>query len=60
MKVQDVGQAGLTGWRERVADTVARRAPLRDDHVRAAFGLVFLALSLKHLAHTARQLAARR
>jgi hypothetical protein len=60
VKVQDVGEAALSGWKEKVADSVARRAPVRDDYIRVAFGLLFLALSLKYLAETARQLAARR
>lgn len=59
MKVQDVGHAALSGWKEKVADETAKRAPVRDDYVRAAFGLVFLALSLKYLVTTARKLAAR-
>jgi hypothetical protein len=58
MKAQDVGQAALSGWRERVADVTAKRAPLRDDYVRV--GLLFLALSVRHLVHTVRELAARR
>ena len=60
MKVQDVGHAGLHGWKQKLADTVARKAPVRDDYVRTAFGLLFLGLSLKYLAQTARELAARR
>jgi hypothetical protein len=56
MKVKDVGNAALVGWREKAADPVARRAPLRDDYVRAALGLVFLALTLRHLAETVRRL----
>jgi len=60
MKVQDVGHAGLSGWKAQVADHVARRVPVRDDRVRAAFGLLFLGLSLRYLATTARRLAARR
>jgi hypothetical protein len=59
VQVQDVGQAALSGWRKRLADVVAPRAPLRDEYVEAALGLVFLALSIRHLAHTARELAAR-
>jgi hypothetical protein len=59
MRVDDVGHAALSGWRERLADVVAPRAPFRDDYVRAGLGLLFLALSIRHLAHTARELAAR-
>jgi hypothetical protein len=60
VKVQDVGEAALSGWKEKVADSVAQRAPVRDDYIRVGFGLLFLALSLKYLANTARRLAARR
>jgi hypothetical protein len=56
MKVKDVGNAALVGWREKAVDPVARRAPLRDDYVRAALGLLFLALTLRHLAETVRRL----
>jgi hypothetical protein len=60
VKVQDIGHAALSGWRETVADQAAKRAPVRDDNVRAGFGLLFLALSLAYLAKTARRIAARR
>jgi hypothetical protein len=56
MKVKDVGNAALVGCREKAVDPVARRAPLRDDYVRAALGLLFLALTLRHLAETVRRL----
>ena len=59
MKVQDVGHAALNGWRGKVADAAARKAPARDDYVRAGFGFLFLALSLAYLAKTARRLATR-
>jgi hypothetical protein len=60
MQVHDVGHAALSGWKGKAADAVARRAPFRDDYVRTAFGLLFLALSLRYLTNTARELAARR
>jgi hypothetical protein len=60
MKVKDVGDAALIGWREKVAAPVARRAPVRDEYVRAALGLLFLSLSIRHLAETARRIAAKR
>jgi hypothetical protein len=56
MKVKDVGNAALVGWREKAVDPVARRAPLRDDYVRAALGLLFLGLTLRHLVETVRRL----
>jgi hypothetical protein len=59
MKVEDVGHAALSGWKGKVADAAAPRVPVRDDYVRAAFGFLFLALSLSYLAKTARRLAAR-
>ena len=41
-----LGQTGLQGWREKVADgiaePVAQRAPLDADQVRAALGALFL------------------
>jgi hypothetical protein len=60
MRVEEVGRAGLSGWRKPVADAVAPRVPVRDDLVRAALGFLFLALSVKYLVDTARELKARR
>jgi hypothetical protein len=64
MKVEQVGHAALEGWRERVADTLgprlARRSALGEGQVRAFLGLVFLALTAKHLVGTARRLLDRR
>ena len=60
MKVEEVGQAALSGWRKPVADAVAPRVPLRDDAVRAAVGFLFLALTVKYVVDVARELAARR
>jgi hypothetical protein len=57
MKVQDVGQAALSGWKGKVADAAAPRVPVREDYVRAAFGFFFLALSIAYLAKTARRIA---
>jgi hypothetical protein len=59
MKIQEVGHAALSGWREEAADRLARRAPMRDEYVRAALGFLFLGLSLRYLARTARRLRAR-
>jgi hypothetical protein len=51
-----VGQAGLQGWRVKVADgiaePVARRAPLEADQVRALLGAVFFVLSVLYVAKT--------
>lgn len=60
MKVEEVGHAALSGWKGRVADEVARRAPFRDEQVRAALGLVFLGLSVQYLIRTTRRLLGRR
>jgi hypothetical protein len=61
MKLQTVGEAGLTGWREPVADKTAkllsRRTPLRAEQVRALFGIAFLALSLLYVVRAVTQLA---
>jgi hypothetical protein len=52
----EMGQAGLQGWREKVADVVsepvAKRAPLEEDQVRAAIGAVFFVLSVMYVFKT--------
>jgi hypothetical protein len=64
MDAKTVGQAGLQGWRAKVADAVAapvaRRSGLSDDQVRAAIGGLFLALSVLYVVNAARQLAGAR
>jgi hypothetical protein len=54
--VTELGQMGLQGWRERVADgisqPVANRAPLEEDQVRAFIGAAFFVLSLMYVAKT--------
>jgi hypothetical protein len=49
-KVSELGQTGLQGWRERVADgisqPVANRAPLDEDQVRAVIGPAFFVLAV--------------
>ena len=51
-----LGQAGLQGWREQVADgiaePVARRAPLDSEQVRALLGAVFFVLSVLYVVKT--------
>lgn len=47
-----VGQAGLIGWREKVANVVAPRAPISDDTVRTVLGAVFFALSVYYVVQT--------
>ncbi|CAA9270794.1 MAG: hypothetical protein AVDCRST_MAG52-3183 [uncultured Blastococcus sp.] len=64
MDAKSVGQAGLQGWRAKVADAVAapvaRRSGLADDQVRAAIGALFLALSVLYVVNAVRQLAGAR
>jgi hypothetical protein len=51
-----LGQAGLQGWREKVADgiaePVARRAPLDSEQVRALLGAIFFVLSVLYVVKT--------
>jgi hypothetical protein len=51
-----LGQAGLQGWREKVADgiaePVARRAPLDSEQVRGVLGAIFFALSVLYVVKT--------
>jgi hypothetical protein len=55
-KVTEFGQAGLQGWREKVADgisePVANRAPLTEDQVRALVGGAFFVLSVIYVGKT--------
>jgi hypothetical protein len=54
------GQAGLQGWREKVADTlaepVANRTRLDEDQVRAVIGATFFVLAVIYIANTIRAL----
>jgi hypothetical protein len=58
------GQAGLQGWREKVADGVAQpvsnRTPLSEDQVRALIGATFFVLSVIYIANALRDLAKER
>ena len=51
-----LGQTGLQGWREKVADgisqPVAKRAPLDEDQVRAAVGAAFFVLAVIYVIKT--------
>ena len=57
-----VGYAGLSGWREKVADAVAPKiagsTPLDADTARAAIGALFLALSLVYVAKALKTIVA--
>ena len=59
--VSQVGHAGLQGWREKLADSVAgpvaKRTPLAEDNVRAIIGATFLVLSVLYLVNAIRALA---
>jgi len=54
--VTELGQAGLQGWRERVANgisqPVADRAPLKEDQVRAVVGAAFFVLAVIYVVKT--------
>ncbi len=61
--VTELGQTGLQGWREKVADgisqPVAKRAPLEEDQVRAFIGVAFFVLSVIYVAKTISEAARR-
>ncbi len=57
MDVKRFGETALSGWREKVADAVAERAPVRSDRARAAIGVVFFALALRYVVQTMRRAA---
>jgi hypothetical protein len=52
----ELGQAGLQGWREKVANgisqPVADRAPLEEEQVRAVIGAAFFILSVLYVVKT--------
>jgi hypothetical protein len=54
--VTELGQTGLQGWREKVADgisePVAKRAPLDEDQVRAVIGAAFFVLAVIYIVKT--------
>jgi hypothetical protein len=53
---EQLGLAGLTGWREAIADRVAppvaSKAPASEDQVRAIVGATFFLLSLYYVITT--------
>jgi hypothetical protein len=63
MDATALGQTALTGWREKVADGVARpvsaRTPFDDEQVRAVVGGLFFALSVYYVIGTARRAVGR-
>jgi hypothetical protein len=52
----ELGQAGLQGWRQKLADgisqPVADRAPLEEEQVRALIGAAFFILSVIYVVKT--------
>jgi hypothetical protein len=54
--VTELGQTGLQGWREKVADgisqPVAKRASLDEDQVRAVIGAAFFVLAVIYIVKT--------
>jgi hypothetical protein len=52
----ELGQTGLQGWREKVADGIsgplANRAPLDEDQVRAVVGAAFFVLAVIYVVKT--------
>ena len=49
---KNVGHAGLSGWREKVADVVAPRVPIKDENARALIGGAFFVLSVYYVIAT--------
>ena len=58
-----LGQAGLQGWREKVADRVAEpvshRTPLDEEQIRAVLGGAFFVLSVLYVVKTVQAAAGR-
>ena len=54
--INQIGQAGLKGWRTKVGDVAAEpvssRTPLSDDQVRALIGGVFFVLAVIYVVRT--------
>jgi hypothetical protein len=61
MTATRLGHPGLQGWRAKlvdgIADPVADRTGLTEDHVRALLGAAFFALAVMCVAGTIRRLA---
>jgi hypothetical protein len=53
VNVTEMGKVGLSGWRGRAADVVARplaeRSKLDEDEIKAIIGAIFLAYTLYRL-----------
>lgn len=61
MDTKRIGDAGLHGWKgrvaERAADTADRKTPASGDQVRAAFAIAFFLFSLVYVLRTIAELA---
>jgi hypothetical protein len=64
MDTVKMGQAGLQGWRGKVADVVAppvsRHSPVTDDQIRAVVGGLFFLLSVVYVVGVVKQLVDQR
>ena len=53
---EQIGHAGLTGWRQTLADKVAppaaQRGPVTEDQVQAVLGATFYLLSVYYVVST--------
>jgi hypothetical protein len=53
---EQIGHAGLSGWRQTVADKVAppaaKRGPVTEDQVQAVLGAAFYLLSVYYVVST--------
>ena len=56
MDAKTLGDATLHGWREKVGNAVAGRAPVDDDVVRVALGLFWFGASAIYVVQTMRAL----
>ena len=52
MDLTRLGETALSGWRDKVANVVADRVPVRSDRARAAIGAVFFVLALRYVVKT--------
>ncbi len=57
MDLRRLGDATLHGWRAKVSNRVARRAPVADDVARAILGAAWFALSLAYVVRSLKALA---
>ena len=63
MEARNIGQAGLQGWRRKVADAVAtpvakRSSKASEDDVRAVIGALFLILTIMYVVQAMRDFVA--